>query len=228
MNPDLRVALDTVRPSHLRRAALSRRRAPLYRAVLKRGLDTALIVLALPVILPLVLGFALWIALDGGRPFYSQERLGKNGRVFRLWKLRSMVIDADARLDAYLAENPAAREEWAHTQKLKNDPRVTRAGRFLRRTSLDELPQLWNVLKGDMSLVGPRPMLVSQKSLYPGSAYYMLRPGVTGYWQVSGRNDTTFEARALYDAAYEADLSLGTDIRVLYRTVGVVLGGTGY
>lgn len=101
-------------------------------------------------------------------------------------------------------------------------------GKFLRKSSLDELPQLWNVLVGDMSLVGPRPMMISQQSLYPGQAYYALRPGITGYWQTSGRNRTTFEARAEFDDAYEADLSLLTDVKVLAATIGVVVQGTGY
>jgi len=139
-----------------------------------------------------------------------------------------MVADADSRIAEHLERDPAARAEWDRTQKLKEDPRVTRFGQVLRRTSLDELPQLWNVLIGDMSLVGPRPMMTSQQALYPGLAYYALRPGITGYWQTSERNDTTFEARAFYDDAYEEDLSLSTDLRVLVRTVGVVLKATGY
>ncbi len=176
----------------------------------------------------MVAGLAILVARDGGSPFYTQERLGKGGKVFRMWKLRSMVTDADARMESYLAGNPEARAEWDSTQKLKNDPRITPFGQFLRRSSLDELPQLWNVLKGDMSLVGPRPMMVNQRSIYPGTAYYNLRPGITGYWQTAGRNKTTFEARAEFDAAYDAEVTLMTDLRILARTVGVVLKGTGY
>ena len=161
------------------------------------------------------------------RPFYTQTRVGKGGRQFRMWKLRSMVVDADSRMDAYLASNPAARAEWDSTQKLQQDPRVTPLGQFLRKSSLDELPQLWNVLTGDMSLVGPRPMMPNQQIMYPGTAYYALRPGITGYWQTAGRSRTTFEARAEFDAAYEQDLTLMTDVRILARTVGVVLNGTG-
>jgi exopolysaccharide production protein ExoY len=118
--------------------------------------------------------------------------------------------------------------EWDVTQKLKHDPRVTRFGQVLRRSSLDELPQLWNVLIGDMSLIGPRPMMTSQVALYPGKAYYSLRPGITGHWQTAGRNSTSFEARADYDTAYERDLCLGNDLRILMRTVTVVLKATGY
>lgn len=202
-------------------------RGGLYRRVFKRALDVTAILAAAPVVLPVVAVLALKVAREGGSPFYSQSRVGKGGRVFRMWKLRSMVTDADQRMSEYLAANPAARAEWDSTQKLKNDPRVTRFGLFLRRSSLDELPQLWNVLKGDMSLVGPRPMMVNQQSMYPGTAYYQLRPGVTGLWQTAGRNRTTFEARAEYDATYEADLTLKSDLRILARTVGVVLKGTG-
>jgi exopolysaccharide production protein ExoY len=145
-----------------------------------------------------------------------------------MWKLRSMVCDADARMEDYLASNPDARLEWDSTQKLKADPRITKVGKFLRKCSLDELPQLWNVLLGDMSLVGPRPMMINQQQMYPGMAYYALRPGITGYWQTAGRNRTTFEARAEFDDAYEAELSLMTDVKVLAATVAVVVNGTGY
>lgn len=202
-------------------------RSGLYRKFFKRALDVTAIVLAAPVVVPLVAALALTVSRDGGSAFYSQQRVGRHGRAFRMWKLRSMVPDADARMVEYLASNPAARAEWDETQKLKNDPRVTRFGRFLRQTSLDELPQLWNVFLGDMSLVGPRPMMLNQQALYPGTGYYALQPGITGFWQTAGRNRTSFEARADYDDAYEADLSLTTDMRLLYRTIGVVVKGTG-
>ncbi|MFZ1471111.1 MAG: sugar transferase [Paracoccaceae bacterium] len=198
-----------------------------YRRGIKRLLDIAAIVAAMPVVVPMIAALAILVARQGGRPFYCQVRVGKSGKPFRMWKLRSMVNDADARMEAYLAENPAARAEWDSTQKLQNDPRVTSFGQFLRRSSLDELPQLWNVLTGDMSLVGPRPMMLNQQSMYPGTAYYKLRPGITGYWQTAGRNKTTFEARAEFDTDYEADLTLATDLRILARTVNVVLKGTG-
>ena len=126
-----------------------------------------------------------------------------------------MVIDADQRLAAHLAADPALRAEWDETQKLKNDPRITAVGRLLRKTSLDELPQLWNVLKGDMSLVGPRPMMPEQRALYPGRAYYSMRPGLTGPWQVSDRNETSFAGRAEFDAAYARRMSLRTDLVIL-------------
>ena len=188
----------------------------------------AAVTLALPVVAPLILGLALAVRRDGGPAFYTQLRVGKGGRHFRMWKLRSMVADADARMAAYLDANPDAKREWNVTQKLKADPRITGFGAFLRRSSLDELPQLINVLTGDMSLVGPRPMMLNQQAIYPGQAYFALRPGITGHWQTAGRNATAFEARADYDTAYDADLSLKTDLRILARTVGVVMRCTGY
>ena len=199
----------------------------LYRNVFKRVFDVVAILVAAPVVLPVVAGLAIGVALDGGSPFYTQLRLGKGGKIFRMWKLRSMVRDADAQMADLLSRDPAARAEWNATQKLRNDPRITGFGQFLRRSSLDELPQLWNVLTGDMSLVGPRPMMVDQKALYPGTAYYALRPGITGYWQTAGRNRTTFRARAEYDTVYEEGLALTTDLRILWRTVSVVMNGTG-
>jgi exopolysaccharide production protein ExoY len=199
----------------------------LYRLRMKRGLDVLLVLIALPIVLPLVAILAFLVWLNGGRPFYCQRRVGLDGRTFRMWKLRSMVPDAEALLEAHLAANPAARAEWETSQKLSDDPRVTRVGRFLRRTSFDELPQLWNVVKGDMSLVGPRPMMPCQQALYPGHAYYRLRPGVTGFWQISQRNRSSFASRAKFDAVYERKMSLATDLKVLMGTVRVVLACTG-
>jgi lipopolysaccharide/colanic/teichoic acid biosynthesis glycosyltransferase len=137
----------------------------LYRRGAKRLLDLVLCLMAAPFVCLLVAILALVVAREGGQPFYSQLRVGRGGRLYRMWKLRTMVRDADARLEACLADDAAARAEWGMTQKLKNDPRITRAGQFLRRVSLDELPQLWNVLRGDMSLVGPRPMMPDQQAL---------------------------------------------------------------
>ncbi|WP_084621184.1 sugar transferase [Paracoccus aminophilus] len=199
-----------------------------YARFVKRGLDTLIILAALPIILPVVLILSAIVAFDGHSPFYSQMRVGRSGRSFRLWKLRTMVPNADQKLAAYLAENAQAKAEWDLTQKLKKDPRITPFGHFLRKSSLDELLQLFNVLKGDMSIVGPRPMLLEQAQLYPGADYYHLRPGVTGLWQISDRNDSTFAARATYDARYAMDLSFTGDLRIMYQTVGVVVRGTGY
>ena len=200
----------------------------LYRDGVKRVLDTLIVIVSAPVTLPLVLFLALLVMRSGGNPFYRQARVGRGGRLYTMWKLRSMVPDADTKLEAHLASDPAARKEWDTTQKLKADPRITPFGQFLRRSSLDELPQLWNVLRGDMSLVGPRPMMPEQAPLYPGEAYYTLRPGITGLWQISERNETTFADRAHYDTRYGHDISLLTDIRILAATFRVVLRGTGY
>jgi exopolysaccharide production protein ExoY len=203
------------------------RKTGLYARYLKRPLDIMLVLLgALPVLLVLV-PVALLICRDGHQPFYFQDRVGRNGRIFRIVKLRTMVHNADQVLEACLAADPATRAEWDHCQKLHNDPRVTPIGRILRKTSFDEIPQLWNVLKGDMSLVGPRPMMPSQRVLYPGTEYYAMRPGITGFWQTSVRNDSGFSDRATFDSSYFNSLSFRTDFHVLLKTVRVVIRGTG-
>lgn len=199
----------------------------LYRMVFKRFLDLlAVAVLILPVTL-VVAVLAVFVAKDGKSPFYVQKRVGKNGREFAMLKLRSMVPNAESVLQDYLAGNPEARAQWDEKQKLLDDPRITPIGHMIRKTSLDELPQLWNVLRGDMSLVGPRPMMPSQQELYPGQSYYEMRPGITGFWQVSERNETSFAQRAHYDNRYYDELSLGSDIGVMLKTVEVVLRAKG-
>lgn len=145
-----------------------------------------------------------------------------------MWKLRSMVPDAEAKLQAYLDACPKARREWDRSQKLRHDPRITAIGALIRKSSLDELPQLFNVLNGTMSLVGPRPMMLDQTPLYDGTAYYRLRPGITGLWQISARNESEFVARVRYDEVYDRCLSCRNDLGILARTVKVVLRGTGY
>jgi lipopolysaccharide/colanic/teichoic acid biosynthesis glycosyltransferase len=200
----------------------------LYRSTGKRALDLALVLITAPIWLTLIAIAALLVALDGHTPFYRQERLGRDGRVFRIFKLRSMVYNADSILESYLDAHPEARAEWAKTQKLKQDPRITWVGCFIRKTSLDELPQIFNVIKGEMSLVGPRPITVNQKALYPGKLYYEMRPGLSGFWQISDRNDCRFVDRVRYDNAYFSSVSLKTDLVVILRTLGVVLRGTGY
>jgi len=199
----------------------------LYSRIGKRELDLVLCVILTPIVFVAVALIALAVKLEGGPVFFRQKRLGQNGRVFKILKVRTMVDDAEARLEEYLVANPEARAEWDHNQKLRKDPRITRVGRFLRRTSLDELPQLWNVFRGDMAIVGPRPMTVEQGPLYPGTAYYRLRPGITGPWQVSDRHETSFAARATYDTTYAQTLSLSNDLTILGKTVGVVLRCTG-
>jgi lipopolysaccharide/colanic/teichoic acid biosynthesis glycosyltransferase len=198
-----------------------------YRDVVKRWLDVAFIIAALPIVLPVMLVLVAILKAGGHSPFFVQERVGQGGQIFKLWKLRTMVPDADARLAEHLEANEAARQEWDAYQKLSVDPRITPFGQFLRKSSLDELPQLWNVLVGDMSLVGPRPMMPDQQDKYPGTAYYVLRPGLTGTWQISDRNASTFAQRADYDADYERSLSFWIDFSILVATVGVVLRATG-
>ncbi len=204
-----------------------RRRSSVYLNATKRALDLLCVaLLALPALLVLAIFIPL-VALDGAAPIYRQKRIGRGGKIFTMWKLRSMVPDAEARLQAYLKKNPEARAEWDRHQKLKHDPRITRIGRFIRSASIDELPQLWNVLTGDMSLVGPRPMMPCQKDIYPGNAYYEMRPGITGAWQVSDRHESSFAERALFDTGYYQNLSLSTDLSIMLRTVGVVLKAAG-
>ncbi len=202
-------------------------RRSMYRSGVKRFLDIVFVlIIALPVGF-VVLALALLVARDGASPFYRQKRVGKDGKIFNMLKLRSMVPDADKKLEAYLRASPAARREWNEKQKLACDPRITPLGRLIRKTSLDELPQFWNVLRGDMSVVGPRPMLPEQVQLYPGTAYFTMRPGITGFWQISERNECSFAERAIHDSNYARALSLRTDIVVVWRTVFVVAMATG-
>jgi len=205
----------------------TRPRGGIYRQHAKRVLDVLLVLVAALPVLAVILPLAFLVALSGRSPFYVQERVGQNGRVFRMWKLRSMVSDADAVLELHLSGDPAARAEWDHHQKLRKDPRITTIGAFLRRSSFDELPQLWNVLTGDMSIVGPRPMMLNQRVLYPGTEYYAMRPGITGFWQIAARNESSFRERAQFDRSYFQQISLATDLRVIARTVGVVMKATG-
>jgi undecaprenyl-phosphate galactose phosphotransferase len=178
---------------------------------------------------PIMLIIWAALALTGGSAIFSQIRVGQNGKLFRCFKFRSMVKNANQVLVAHLASNPAARHEWSRDFKLARDPRVTAFGRFLRRTSLDELPQLFNVLKADMSLVGPRPIVPGEVERYANKihAYYCCRPGITGLWQVSGRNLVAYEKRVRLDAVYARKQSLQLDMVILFRTVWVVLNGRG-
>lgn len=210
------------------RAISKRAWSGIYRDFAKPILEFFAILLFMPIVVPLIALMAIAVASDGYNPFYSQLRVGKGGRRFRMWKLRTMVPDADEILEHHLSSCPKARAEWNETQKLKIDPRITRVGRVLRKTSMDELPQLVNVLTGSMSLVGPRPMMPCQQADYFGQAYYNLRPGITGPWQVLDRNATAFSARVNHDETYDREISLLTDVKLLAKTVGVVLRGTGY
>jgi len=206
---------------------LHRHKHGFYRVAGKMMFDWFLVLASLPVVVPLVVILALLVALDGSSPFYRQSRVGRNGKVFRLLKIRTMVPDAEHILQDYLEQHPKARDEWEHKQKLHYDPRITWLGGFLRKASIDELPQLWNVLCGDMSLIGPRPIMLDQRSRYPGSAYYHMRPGITGLWQVSDRNESSFIKRAEFDTDYYYNLSLKMDLSIFVRTISAVLRATG-
>ena len=199
-----------------------------YRLGGKRVLDVMIVLLSLPFWAPVLLVLITISAILTRSPIYIQKRVGRNGNEFQMFKLRTMVRDADAKLDEYLQSNPEARAEWNLHQKLVHDPRVTAFGRFLRKSSMDELPQILNVLLGQMSIVGPRPMLPEQKSMYPGNSYYRMRPGITCLWQVSERNKSAFAAREAYDSRYYRVMSLRTDIWILFKTVGVVFSCNGH
>ena len=216
----IRPADPNPRVSHARRSAYGWVRT-------KRVVDPAVALLLLALVAPLLLALWLLCRLDGGPSFFIHKRVGWLGREFGCLKFRTMVPDADAVLARHLAENPAAQLEWNAARKLTNDPRVTWIGRFLRATSLDELPQLLNVLCGDMSLVGPRPVVRTElKQFYTAehrSAYLSVRPGLTGLWQVSGRSDVDYARRVALDTEYVRSASLGLDTQILLRTVAIVL-----
>ncbi len=180
--------------------------------------------------LPLMGFVALLIKLsDWGPVFYSHERIGYGGRSFRCWKFRSMVQGADVRLATLLAHDSVARAEWDETQKLQIDPRITVIGRLIRKTSIDELPQLFNVVMGDMSLVGPRPIVASEIPRYGRAIrhYVSVRPGITGLWQISGRNNTTYRRRVALDVLYARRRSLSTNFHILWCTPMAVLNRVG-
>lgn len=194
--------------------------------LVKRALDVCLVTVLGLVALPLVIFVAVLIKLTSAGPvFYGQWRLGRAGRPFMAWKFRSMVANANQVLEHHLNSDPELREEWHRSHKLRNDPRITRLGRFLRRTSLDELPQLWNILHGQMSLVGPRPIVEEEIPRYGDGIglYKKVTPGLTGLWQVSGRNNVSYEQRVNFDLYYVRNWSIWLDLYVLARTVKVVL-----
>lgn len=167
---------------------------------------------------------------DPGPILFAHTRIGKDGKPFPCYKFRSMVVNSQEMLQKYLAENPAAREEWERDFKLKDDPRVTPIGKVLRRTSLDELPQIFNVLRGEMSLVGPRPVIQEELDKYYGETaklYCTVKPGITGLWQVSGRSDTTYDERVAMDREYIQSRSFFGDVIILCKTIKVVLSGGG-
>lgn len=213
-------------PGTARRGGLLAGHGPTVKRIADIVFSLVLILIALP--------FACLIALaiileTRGPVFFQQSRIGQNNRRFSLWKFRSMAAESERLLETYLTEHPDLREEWEATHKLKDDPRVTRVGRFLRRRSLDELPQLWNVLRGDMSLIGPRPIVDAEIPKFGRafSLYLKVKPGLTGLWQVSGRSDTSYGRRVELDSQYIRGWSLWLDLKIIWKTVGVVLRAHG-
>ena len=199
--------------------------------MLYRAMDLALASLCLMLLWPLMLIAAILVVTGSRGPiFYSQVRFGRDGAVFSCLKFRTMHPDAERLLAQLLETSPTIREIWQRDRKLVDDPRITACGRFLRRYSIDELPQLFNVLRGEMSIVGPRPLATDEAELYGDAfaAYCSLKPGITGPWQVSGRNQVSFAGRAKLDCDYARTKSITQDFQIILRTVPVVLGGSGY
>ncbi|MBR1729948.1 MAG: undecaprenyl-phosphate galactose phosphotransferase WbaP [Selenomonadaceae bacterium] len=205
---------------------LSRR----YNRIIKRIFDLVCTIFGGIIISPILLIITILVAIDNrGRIIFTHWRIGKNGKPFPCYKFQTMINDCDERFKKYLDENPDAKREWNETFKLTNDPRVTKLGAYLRRSSLDELPQLWNVIRGDMSLVGPRPIVEAEIVRYGENIreYYMVLPGITGMWQVSGRSDTTYEERVAMDTWYVRNWSVWIDLMYLFKTVKAVASNKG-
>lgn len=201
-----------------------------FSGFLKRAMDIFFSIFLGLLSLPFLIIISIMISLDSKGPiFYPQERIGRGGRRITIYKFRSMKVDADEEFSQYLKQNKNAFEEWQKKQKLTLDPRITRVGAWIRKLSIDEMPQLFNIFIGDMSFVGPRPILPEQEELYGDDldVYHSVRPGLTGFWQVSGRNKTSFQQRAVYDVYYVRNWSIWLDIYILLRTVWVVLSRDG-
>lgn len=203
---------------------------PALGGVSKRGFDIAAALVAILLLSPLLIMLGLLIKLsDGGRVFYAHPRIGRNGSTFKCMKFRTMVDNGSAVLAAHLSQNPAALAEWNATRKLQRDPRVTRVGMVLRKLSLDELPQLFNVLRGEMSFVGPRPVVNDELDFYGAAVIYYLqaRPGLTGLWQISGRNDVSYAKRVDFDQYYVQNWSFVTDLLIIIKTLPAVISSRG-
>ncbi len=198
-----------------------------YRQIMQATFNYIVALLMLPFLLPLIALFAVLIKMESQGPIiFKQRRIGKDGRSINIYKFRSMYVDAADRLEKMLESSPEIREEWEKSFKLKNDPRITKVGAFLRKTSLDELPQIFNVLQGKMNFVGPRPVLQEEIDRYYkeyAEYYFMVKPGITGLWQVSGRSDTDYDFRVRIDKWYVVNWSLWLDIVIMIKTVRVVL-----
>jgi len=206
-------------------------KSDIYSRFGKRIFDVLFALALLPILIPVIAVLWALTRRDGGPGFYAQDRVGLNGKTFRCYKMRTMVMNAEKVLQDLCDADPVVAAEWLTNQKLANDPRITRVGRILRATSLDELPQIWNVLCGEMSFVGPRPFMVEQDALYRsanGEAYYHLRPGITGLWQIEGRGTTSFLSRVQYDNDYLERISVFLDAKLIIKTVTVVFNRTGH
>lgn len=199
--------------------------AKLSSRILKRTMDIVVGSLAIIIFSPVLLYLYFAVKKDGGNAIYGHPRIGRNGKTFNCLKFRSLIVNSKEVLDELLRTDPQARAEWEKDFKLKNDPRITKIGAFIRKTSLDELPQLFNVLKGEMSLVGPRPIVIDELERYEENVdyYLMAKPGMTGLWQVSGRNNVDYNTRIYFDSWYVKNWSLWNDIAILFKTVNVVL-----
>ena len=229
MVPQQAVEVPRFLASNVRRASTDPVRLFRYRVV-KRAMDLALIACSLPLLLPLVAILGALVKLSSPGPiFYSHRRIGRVGAFFSMWKFRTMCVNSAEVLELYLAQNPAARVEWNHTHKLRHDPRVTPLGQFLRRYSLDEIPQVWNVIQGRMSLVGPRPIVAAEVPKYGEhfECYSRVKPGLTGQWQVSGRSTLSYKQRVALDCEYVARWSMRRDLSILLKTFSSVANRDG-
>ncbi|MES2144165.1 MAG: sugar transferase [Pseudomonadota bacterium] len=227
MEPTLALTQVDIQPG--KRVAMRRLPQPVG-GMLKRVMDVTLATVAILLLAPLLVGLAFLVqSTSPGPVLYGHSRVGFGGRTFKCWKFRSMVINGDTVLANHLRKNTAAQAEWNENQKLRHDPRVTPLGRVLRKLSLDELPQLFNILLGDMSIVGPRPIVTEEVRRYgPSLGHYLrTRPGLTGMWQISGRSDVGYRQRVLLDRFYVRNWSLAKDIWIILRTIPAVLWSRG-
>lgn len=201
-----------------------------YTNSFKRFLDLAICLSILPAVLPMIVILWLIAKRDGGPGFFRHQRVGRNNKAFYCFKIRSMRQDSQTYLAKYLAENPSVRAEWEENQKLKHDPRISKFGNFIRKTSLDELPQIFNVLSGDMSLVGPRPITEEELKRYRNNvgAYLAMKPGITGIWQTSGRSNVSYDERVEMDVTYSKTVSFSTDIKIMFLTAKTLVSRDAY
>ena len=223
-------AVRTQRATYERPMITDRRDLIANDPMLARIIDRVGAALLLVIVLPLMLFIAIGITLASPGPiFFKQQRIGRSGQLFWCYKFRTMYVDADQQLNALLSKCEQSRDEWEKDRKLRDDPRVFAFGRFLRKSSLDELPQLFNILRGEMSLVGPRPIVESEASKYGRYIvhYCAVRPGLTGLWQISGRNDTSYRRRIAFDVVYARKGRVGDNIRIILQTVPAVLVAKG-